>query len=405
MFCFMKSILLGLWLVGLGLLSLHAADWPQFRGPNGNGVAQEPGPPSKLEAGHIRWATDLPGRGLSSPIVIGDRVFVTCSSGPKQEQLHVICFNAADGSKRWERRFWATGRTMCHEKTCVAAPSPASDGRRLFAIFSSNDLVGLDLDGNLLWLRGLTRDYPNASNSLGMSSSLTVAEGVLIAMLENDSESFTAGVDVRTGTNLWKLARPKMANWTSPVVLKTAGQPTVVVLQSGQGISAVEPATGRVVWEYNDGASTIPSATPSEGVLYVPSHGVTALQPGPAGQSPKQLWRSAQLRPSTPSPVVLQGRVLTLNDAGVLTCGSAQDGNRLWQLRLKGPFSSTPVACGHLMFCVNEKGLLQVVDISAPEGAVASELDLGNTVLSTPSIAGDALYVRSDAKLWKLSKS
>ena len=389
----------------MGLLSLHAADWPQFRGPNGNGVAQEPGPPSKLEAGHIRWATDLPGRGLSSPIVIGDRVFVTCSSGPKQEQLHVICFNAADGSKRWERRFWATGRTMCHEKTCVAAPSPASDGRRIFAIFSSNDLVGLDLDGNLLWLRGLTRDYPNASNSLGMSSSLTVAEGVLIAMLENDSESFTAGVDVRTGTNLWKLARPKMANWTSPVVLKTAGQPTVVVLQSGQGISAVEPATGRVVWEYTDGASTIPSATPSEGVLYVPSHGVTALQPGPVGQSPKQLWRSPQLRPSTSSPVVLQGRVFTLNDAGVLTCGSADDGNRLWQLRLKGPFSSTPVACGHLMFCVNEKGLLQVVDISAPEGAVASELDLGNTVLSTPSIAGDALYVRSDAKLWKLSKS
>jgi outer membrane protein assembly factor BamB len=401
----MKRILGGLWGAGLGLLSLHAADWPQFRGPNGNGVAQEPGPPSKLEAGHIRWATDLPGRGLSSPIVIGDRVFVTCSSGPKQEQLHVICFNAADGSKRWERRFWATGRTMCHEKTCVAAPSPASDGRRIFAIFSSNDLVGLDLDGNLLWLRGLTRDYPNASNSLGMSSSLTVAEGVLIAMLENDSESFTAGVDVRTGTNLWKLARPKMANWTSPVVLKTAGQPTVVVLQSGQGISAVEPATGRVVWEYTDGASTIPSATPSEGVLYVPSHGVTALQPGPVGQSPKQLWRSPQLRPSTSSPVVLQGRVFTLNDAGVLTCGSANDGNRLWQLRLKGPFSSTPVACGHLMFCVNEKGLLQVVDISAPEGAVASELDLGNTVLSTPSIAGDALYVRSDAKLWKLSKS
>ena len=170
-------------------------------------------------------------------------------------------------------------------------------------------------------------------------------------------------------------------------------------------ISAVEPATGRVVWEYTDGASTIPSATPSEGVLYVPSHGVTALQPGPVGQSPKQLWRSAQLRPSTPSPVVLQARVFTLNDAGVLTCGSAHDGNRLWQLRLKGPFSSTPVACGHLMFCVNEKGLLQVVDISAPEGAVASELDLGNTVLSTPSIAGDALYVRSDAKLWKLSKS
>ena len=397
-------------LIGAGLLFLgsgRAADWPQFRGPHGNGVVEESGLPAKLKDANIHWASDLPGRGLSSPIVIGDRVFVTCSSGPKQERLHVICFNAADGSKRWERQFWATGRTMCHEKTCVAAPSPASDGRRIFAIFSSNDLVCLDLDGNLLWLRGLTRDYPNASNSLGMSSSLAVTDNVLIAMLENDSESFTAGLDVRSGTNLWKLARPKMANWTSPVVLKSAGagQPTVVALQSSKGIAAIEPASGRIVWEYTDGASTIPSATSSGGVLYVPSHGVTALQPGPDGQSPKQLWRSGQLRPSTSSPLVLEDRLFTLNDAGVLTCGSAADGNRLWQLRLKGPFSSTPVASGNLIFCVNEKGLLQVVDTSAPEGVLASELDLGKTVLSTPSIAGGALYVRSDEKLWKLGKS
>jgi len=407
---FMKMHFYQTGLIGAGLLFLgsgRAADWPQFRGPHGNGVVEESGLPAKLKDANIHWASDLPGRGLSSPIVIGDRVFVTCSSGPKQERLHVICFNAADGSKRWERQFWATGRTMCHEKTCVAAPSPASDGRRIFAIFSSNDLVCLDLDGNLLWLRGLTRDYPNASNSLGMSSSLAVTDNVLIAMLENDSESFTAGLDVRSGTNLWKLARPKMANWTSPVVLKSAGagQPTVVALQSSKGIAAIEPASGRIVWEYTDGASTIPSATSSGGVLYVPSHGVTALQPGPDGQSPKQLWRSGQLRPSTSSPLVLEDRLFTLNDAGVLTCGSAADGNRLWQLRLKGPFSSTPVASGNLIFCVNEKGLLQVVDTSAPEGVLASELDLGKTVLSTPSIAGGALYVRSDEKLWKLGKS
>jgi len=295
---------------------------------------------------------------------------------------------------------------MTHEKTSVAAPTPASDGQRVFALFSSNDLLCLDLEGNLLWLRGLTRDYPNASNSLGMSSSLAVAEGVLVVMLENDSESFTVGLDVRTGINRWRLARPKMANWTSPVVLKGVGeQKTTVALQSGKGISAVDPGTGRIVWEYTEGASTIPSSTPSGGVLYVPSQGLTALQPGPEGQSPKQLWRSGQLRPATSSALILSGRVYTLNDAGVLTCGSATDGSRLWQLRLKGPFSSTPVAAGHHVYCVNEKGLLQVVDTSTPEGAVVSELDLGQTVLSTPSIAGGAVYVRSDGKLWKLGKS
>ncbi|HTD67604.1 MAG TPA: PQQ-binding-like beta-propeller repeat protein, partial [Candidatus Limnocylindria bacterium] len=161
----------------LAALQFATADWPQFRGPLGNGIASAADVPAKLDTNSIAWAADLPGRGLSSPIIIGDRVFVTCSSGPKQDRLHVICFNAKDGTKRWERRFWATGRTMSHDKTSVAAPTPASDGERIFAIFSSNDLVCLDLEGNLIWIRGLTRDYPNASNSLGMSSSLTVTDG------------------------------------------------------------------------------------------------------------------------------------------------------------------------------------------------------------------------------------
>jgi len=389
----------------LAFVTIARADWPFFRGPSGNGIANALLLPDKIGSNSIAWTADLPGRGLSSPIVIGERIFVTCASGPKQERLHVICFNAADGSKRWERQFWATGRTMCHEKTCVAAPTPASDGERIFAIYSSNDLVCLDLDGNLLWLRGLTRDYPNASNSLGMSSSLVVAEGVLVAMVENDSESFTAGFDAKTGMNRWKLDRPRMANWTSPLLFKAPGGATQVLLQSGKGLAAVEPASGRIVWQYTDGASTIPSATVSDGVLFVPSHGITALKPEPDGQSPKQLWRSGQLRPATSSPIIVNQRVFTLNEAGVLTCGDAADGNRLWQLRLKGPFSATPVAAGAFLYCVNEKGLLQVVDPAQPEGAVVSELDLAATVLSTPSIARGFVYVRSDGKLWKLGKS
>ena len=107
----------------LAAARLPAADWMQFRGPHGNGVSDETGAPAALDAKSIAWTADLPGRGLSSPIIIGDRVIVTCSSGPRQERLHVLCFNAADGAKRWERQFWATGRTMTQSKTCVAAPT------------------------------------------------------------------------------------------------------------------------------------------------------------------------------------------------------------------------------------------------------------------------------------------
>jgi len=399
----MKLILPSLAFILATVAEPTAGDWLQFRGPHGNGIASDSNLPVQLEAGkNIAWQIDLPGQGLSSPIIVGDRVFITCSSGPKEEKLHVLCFKASDGSKLWSREFRATGRTMCHEKTAVATPTPASDGQRLFAIFSSNDLVCLDLDGNLLWLRGLGRDYPNASNSLGMSSSLVTADGVVVAMVENDSESFTAGIDATTGVNRWKINRPKAANWSSPVLLPGPSGKILVALQSSKGLLAVEAATGQRVWEYTDGASTVASPTLSGGLLFVPSFGLTVLEPPTQGTTPKQLWRSPQLRPGTPSPVVLGDKVFALNDGGVLTCGDALEGKRLWQLRLQGPFSATPVGAGTYLYCVNEKGLLQVVDITKPEGEVVGSLNLGEQILATPSIASGAIYLRSDTKLWKL---
>ncbi len=129
------------------------------------------------------------------------------------------------------------------------------------------------------------------------------------------------------------------------------------------------------------------------------------LEPGAPGESPKQLWRSSQLRPGTSSPLVLGDKVFALNDGGVLTCGEAATGKRLWQLRLKGPFSASPVAAGQHLYCVSENGVAQVVDATQPEGAVVSEYDIGATnVLGTPSIAHGALFLRSENRLWKFAR-
>ncbi len=297
-------------LCGLAALTTQAGDWRQFRGPHGTGVSEESNLPTALDPkNHIAWKIPLPGRGLSSPIVVGERIFVTCSSGAQQDRLHVICFNAADGTKRWERQFWATGRTTCHEKISVAAPTPASDGERIFAIFSSSDLICLDLEGNLLWLRGLMRDYPNASNSLGLSSSPVVADGTLVVQVETDGEAFAAGLEARTGMNRWKIERPKRVNWTSPLLLRTSTGKPIVALQSAGGVSAIDPASGRILWSYTDGADTIPSSAWRGDTLFVPSHGMTALQFSTDGQPPKQLWRASQLRPATASPLVLDQRM------------------------------------------------------------------------------------------------
>ncbi|MDF1752863.1 MAG: PQQ-binding-like beta-propeller repeat protein [Verrucomicrobiales bacterium] len=390
----------------IGLLFLFSgitrAEWLNFRGPSGSGISTE----SAALGGNfsketIEWKIDLPGRGLGSPLIIGDKVFVTAATGPDQNQLHVICYSASDGAQIWERKFWTTGRTMCHKKTCVAAPTPASDGETIFALFSSNDLIALDLDGNIRWMRGLTLDYPNASNSLGLSSSPIVSGDTLILQIENDSESFAAGVDVKTGLNRWKIDRPKAANWTSPILL-SIDSTEIAALQSSKGVIGVHPATGSKIFDYNFGSSTIPSSVAGGDILYIPSNGLTAVKATSDGAEPKKIWNEGAQRPATASPILVGQKIYTINGAGVLTCANASSGERLWRARLKGPFSSSPVAAGNFLYIFNEEGIAQCVDLSGEEGKIVSELELGETILATPSLAKDALYIRSDNGLWKL---
>jgi outer membrane protein assembly factor BamB len=382
-------------------------DWLQFRGSEVSGVVAEgelsPGGLGDEVGGAMTWSAPLPGRGLSSPIVVGGLVVVTCSSGPQQERLHVIAFHEESGKRAWERQFWATGRSMTHGKTCVAAPTPCSDGERIYALFSSNDLICLDLEGKLKWLRGLTVDYPNASNSLGLASSPVVAGGALVVQIENDSDSFAEGVDLETGGKLWRLEREKKANWSSPVLYRDEGGRELVVLQGSAGLDAVDPRTGSVLWSYGGGAATIPSsAVGAGGVIYAPSHGLTALRPG--GEVPESLWRDEQQRPGTASPVVAGGRVYSINNAGVLTAAREEDGERLWRLRLEGPFSGSPVVAGDHLYVLSERGVLQVVDLRAPEGEVVSALGVFDEeqVQSSPAIAGGAVFVRGDGQLVRL---
>jgi outer membrane protein assembly factor BamB len=394
-------------LLPLSLLLLLAtggarADWLNFRGPDGSGhdpsIARSVG---KLGEDTLAWKAPLPGRGLGSPIVVGDKVFVTAASGPDQQQLHVLCFAAADGAPLWERRFWATGRTMSHNKTNVAAPTPASDGERVYALYSSNDLVCLDLEGNLVWMRGLTLDYPNASNSLGMASSPLVVGDTLVAQIENDSESFAAGFDLLTGVNKWKLDRPKSANWTSPTVLRKDGE-AIVALQSGNGVLGVHPASGSTAFELGGGASTIPSAAAVGDELYVPSNGLTAVRLGASGEEPAKLWNQSNQRPGTASVLVVGERLYLINNAGVITCAERGSGEKVWETRLKGPFSGSPVAGGDgRLYIFSEQGVGQVVEDGGEAGSVTSEIELGETILSTPALGEGALYIRSDGHLWK----
>jgi outer membrane protein assembly factor BamB len=403
--------------LGITLVTaLAGADWPQFRGPDSHGAsADDRAPPFTFGSNsaadkpgtgkNIAWRVDLPGRGVSGPIAIRGRVIVTAASGNRENRLHVLCFDAASGNPLWERQFWATGRTLCHPTSSVAAPTPASDGQHVYAFFSSNDLVCLDLDGNLKWYRGLTLDFPTAANDVGMSSSPLVHGGLVFVQVENKGKSFAAAIDAATGETRWQIDRLAEMNWTSPAILRGATPDAdVLLLQSTDKLTAHVPATGKLLWTYNKTCAGIPSVVGSGGTVFVPSEGLTALKHPPEASSAEVIWNSNKLDTGNGSPVVHDGRIYVINKAGALSCANAADGEILWRLRLKGPFWASPVlAAGHL-YLVNHDGVAQVVKLGAEQGEIVGTSELGEKVLGTPAVADGALYVRSDAHLWKIAQ-
>lgn len=390
-------------LIVCALPLLAGADWLQFRGSTHNSVANSALPTSFDVAAkkNIAWQADLLGRGPSSPIVVKDRVIVTASEGGRQEKLHVLCFSAADGKPLWRRQFWATGRTLCHPESANAAPSPASDGERIFAFYSSNDLACLDLDGNLLWFRGLAHDYPKAGNDVGMSSSPVVVDDTVIVQIENQGDSFAAGLDTATGEERWRIARPPLPNWSSPasVVSKAGAQ---AILQDDKRLVALEPKTGKEVWSYSLACSGMTSSALADGKLFVPANGVTALDISTNPTAPQLLWESSKLATSGASAVVHDGRVYTINRAGVLTCGDAKTGDVQYQLRLKGPVWSTPIIAGDHLYVFSFEGLTYVVKLGE-KGEIVSQTEIGEKIQGTPAVADGAMYVRSDKHLWKIA--
>lgn len=392
-------------IVILNSLFALAEDWPQFRGPVGTSSTGE-----KLDIDWeapdvVAWKSALPGRGPASPIVVGNKVLVTASSGVNQDRLHVLCFDATTGKQLWQRQFWATGRTITHPSSAVAAPTPASDGERVFAFYSSNDLIALDLDGNLLWYRPLAIDYPRTGNDVGMSSSPVVVDGVVVVQAENQGNSFAAGIDAATGETKWRVDRTPGAAWCSPAILPGNGdKPDRVLLQSPDKLTAHDAQTGREVWMYKGACDGISSVGSHGTTLFLPSEGITALDVASSETSPAVAWKANQLNPGAASPIVADDQLFVVNRGGVLVSADPKSGDIRWRLRLEGSFWSTPSLTGNTLVCCAESGLVQVVTLPQDNGTgeVAAKIDLGEGLQGSPAVANGAVFIRSDKHLYRL---
>ncbi len=383
-----------------------AEDWPQFRGPGATGASATARLPDEFggdESKNIAWKVKIPGRSAGGAIVVGDQVITTSSDAMDQRRIRLCSYSSSNGELQWEQQWIARGRPYCHPVSANAAPTPVSDGKRVFAFYSSNDLACVDLQGNPLWYRSLASEFPKAGNDVGMSSSPVVVDGVVIVQVECQGDSFVAGLKAENGAILWKQDRPKKANWSSPSVVQLPSGKQAVVIQSGEDLQAVQPADGKQLWRLSLPCSSIPSSVADGNRLIVPSGGLTALDLSSAGE-PSPLWKENKLNPNASSPVVAGKNVYVVNRT-ILVCGDVYTGKVLWQLRLPDAKQiwSSPVVAGDRLYLFSMEGLCFVVALDGEEGKIVQTNKIDDEVLGSPAISGNAMFVRGANHLWKIA--
>ena len=424
------------------------ANWPQWRGPRGLGVSAETNLPVAWSArDNIAWSAQLRGAGSSSPVVWGDRIFVTSQIGRSRVRagshpmlarddaaleklerpiggrrdepgetgdavsLVVEAFSAVDGKRVWEHGLAGEGPFPdLHEKHNLATPTIATDGERLFAWFGTGQLVALDLRGRPIWTRHLGREYSPFDVSWGHGSSPVLYRDLLILLCDHNSASYLLGLDARTGKERWKVDRGKgRASFSTPIVVPGAGRDELLV-NSSERIDAYDPASGELLW-YADAQRQmpIPSAVFHDGIIYMTrgyrNSPYLAIRPGGRGDvsSSHVLWRAPGGGSYVPSLVYYEGLLYLTNDVGVLTCADARTGERIWQMRLDGVFFASPVAADGKVYFVSQTGETIVVKAGrAPE--ILARNDLGERIAASPAIASGKIFLRSDTKLFAIGR-
>jgi outer membrane protein assembly factor BamB len=385
------------------------ADWPQFRGPNNNGVVLNVDLPTEFGGdanANVAWEIPMPGKSVGGAIVVGDQVITTSSGGLEERRIYITSVDKSSGKRNWQQEFVARGRPYCHPTSANAAPTPCSDGEHIFAFYSSNDLICLDLQGNLVWYRSLGVDFPKAGNDTGMGASPIVADGVVVVQIECQGDSFAAGLDASTGKTAWRIARPRTANWASPLIAKDATNKNVLVLQSRDALMGYDLQSGRVLWDLDLPCSSIASSISDGGRLFAVSGGITALDFASDNASPSIAWANNKLNASNSSPLLYKGQLIVVNRS-ILLGGNGTTGEIDWKIRLPdaGTIWSTPVIAGEHLYLFNATGQCFVVNLSGDEPVILGTSDLGDGVLGSPAIDGDSMFVRSERSLWKIKKS
>jgi outer membrane protein assembly factor BamB len=385
--------------------------WPRWRGPSGQGLVRTTGYPDRWSATeNVAWKVPVPGRGNSSPIVWGDRIFLTTAHDGGR-RLSVVSYRRADGVKLWEVDAPATEVERVHFKNGNASATPATDGRLVYASFGTNGLVAVDFDGKILWHRHLGR----VQNYWGSAGSPVLYNDRLFIYQDHQGPdgAFVAAIDKATGKTIWRIERSESVGWGSPVVIRAGDRDELIVSSQGK-VYAYDPATGNVLWTAGGNLfEVVPTPVVGQGLLFATSGraGPTiAIRPGGSGDVTQThvAWSTPKGSPFIPSPIVVGEVIYLINDMqSVVTAYEAKSGTLLFQERLGQPrregFSASPVAVDGKVFFTNDEGETFVLE-AGRQFKLLHVNQLGEQTLASPALVDGRWYVRTASSLISIGK-
>lgn len=416
------TLALGVWIFvqGDGL----AANWPAWRGPTGMGTSSEKNLPQHWGTNdNVRWRVALPDRGNSTPIVWGERVFITQAIA-KEDRRTLMCFDRATGKQLWQQGPSYPDKEITHETNPQCSASPVTDGERVIASFGSAGLFCFDLEGREIW----RQDLGKQTHIWGNAASPILHGDLCILNFGPGERTFLIAVDKKTGKDVWKVDEPGgdsgekkpgqdkaewIGSWTTPVVIKTSGHEELIQSWPNR-VAALEPKTGREIWTcagLNALVYTSPLFDANKDILVAMGgfNGKSlAVKAGGTGDvtTSRRLWHHPKTKQRIGSGVIHDGHVYVHNDPGVAECFDLETGKLVWEERLRGPAAksdswSSMVLADRKLYSINQGGDAFVLRAS-PKFEVLATNSLHETTMSSLVPADGVFFVRTYKHLWCL---
>ncbi len=423
-------------------VSLSANDWPHWRGPATSGVAApSPLPAAWSATDNVAWEVALAGAGVSSPIVFGNRVFVSSQigDGRRRDGRHptltqgadpstageatlkrrsradvgfiVEAFDRSSGKRLWIHEMAAEGALPpVHDKHNLSSASPVTDGERVYAWYGTGQLVALDMTGKPAWSKNLAKEYGAFDIQWGHASSPVLYQDSLILLSYHSGASYLLALDKRTGAAKWKVDKTAgVESYSSPIVVQAPTGHELIV-NSSVGVESFDPATGKSLWTYPEvNRFPIPVGMVDGGILYLSrgyrSSPYMAIRLGGRGDITNShvVWRVPTGGPYVSSLVHYQGIIYMSTDNGIVSAVDAKNGDRLWQERVGGTFSASPIAGDGKVYFVSEGGETIVIKAGRTFEVIARNKLNGHFVAS-PAAGGGKVFLRADDRLFAVGK-